>query len=162
MVHILTTVLYNSDEQPSVDGPHESFGTHFTYTSPSTRTIFWMIWWNLNTQLNWKSIINQVIGFVHYASEHPRLETLHLIAEGAKQLDGKAHLYPYTFSYWCFPIIVCASEFQSWLYRMDLCVFLNKIVSDNEWHASHWRMLIPTNRTVITYCTRCCYNNTNI
>jgi hypothetical protein len=67
-------------------------------------------------------------------------------------LDGKVHLYPCTFSYWFLTIIVGASEFQSWFYRMGFCVFLNKIISNKQLQASHWRMLSPTNRTVITYC----------
>jgi len=66
----------------------------------------------LNTQLN-LNIINHVTGLMHNALEHPVLETLqHLIAGGAKKLDGKIQLYPGTFSY-CFPIIVCATYFQS-------------------------------------------------
>jgi hypothetical protein len=31
----------------------------------------------------------------------------------SKKLDGKVHIYLYNFSYWYFPITVCASEFQS-------------------------------------------------
>jgi len=66
----------------------------------------------LKTQIK-LNIINHVTGFMHNAWEHPVLETLHLIAGGAKELDGKVHLYPCTFSYWCLTIIVGASEFQS-------------------------------------------------
>ena len=73
---------------------------------------------------------------MHNAWEHPLLETLQHLIGGAKKLDGKAHLYPGTFSYY-FPITVCATYFQLRLYRMDFCVFHNKIISDKQWQASH-------------------------
>jgi len=73
---------------------------------------------------------------MHNASEHPILETLHLIAGGAKKLDGKGHLYPCTFRYWCFPTIACAIAIQLRLYRRDFCVFHNKTISDKQWQAS--------------------------
>jgi hypothetical protein len=135
---------------------------HIALRCPINKDNFFEWFSEMWTQLNLNNIIHHVICFMHDAWEHPILETLeHLIAGGAKKLNGKVHLFPWTFNYWCSPIIVCASEFQWWLYRMDFCVFLNKIIKDKQWQASDWRMLSPTNRTVVTYCINCYHNNAN-
>ena len=113
---------------------YKCFQTHLNLVPTlKRRTILLVIWRTSYAWLNLEDNIEVVKGFMDIAWKHPMLET----RTSDSGRNDKLNHPPYFFSF-KYVIIICSkSTFQSQFYTMEVCVFLQNIVCDKQWQASH-------------------------